>query len=147
MKKLILSAVLLLATGTAVMAATNDDRAVTLEQLPQKAQQFIKTHFAQSKLSYAQQDTDLFDGDYEVTFTDGAKIEFSKKGEWKDVECKATEVPQAIIPPLVSKFVKQSHPEQKITKIDRDSHDYEIKLSNGLELKFNLKGQFLGYDD
>lgn len=147
MKKILLSAVFLLMTGTMAMASMNDDRAVTFAQLPQKARQFIEQHFASEKISYAKQDTDMFDGDYEVVFTDGKKVEFTKKGEWKDVECKKSEVPAAIVPQRLKAYVEQNHSGQKIVEINCDKRDYEIKLSNGMELTFNLKGDFLRYDD
>lgn len=148
MKKILFSAVFLLATATMATASmTSDDRAVTVAQLPQKAQQFIKQHFASEKVSYAKQDTGLFDGDYEVIFTNGKKVEFTKKGEWKDIECKQSEVPAAIIPQRLKAYVTQHHATEKIVDINRDSNDYEIKLSNGIELIFNLKGDFLRYDD
>lgn len=146
MKKILVSALLLLATGTLAMASTNDDRAVTFAQLPQKAQQFIKQHFADEKISYAKQDTDWFDGDYEVYFTAGNKVEFRKNGEWSDVECKRSEVPAAIIPQFVKAYMTQNHPNTKVVEINRDKRDYEVKLTDGVELKFNLKGAFIGYD-
>lgn len=146
MKKILLSAAFLLATSTMVMASNSDDRAVNFAQLPQKAQQFIKTHFASGKISYAKQDTDLFDGDYAVYFTDGNKVEFSKDGTWKDVECKQSQVPAAVVPQSLKSYVTQNHPNQNIITIDRDTRDYEIKLADGTELKFNLKGNFIGYD-
>lgn len=147
MKKILISAVILLLSGTVAMASMSGDRAVTFAQLPQQAQQFIKKHFASNKISYAKQDTDLFDGDYEVYFTEGNKVEFNKKGEWKDVECKKSEVPAAIIPQGIKTFVSQNHQESKIIEINRDTRDYEIKLSNGIEMTFNLKGDFIRYDD
>lgn len=147
MKKILISAVLLLMTSSIAMASMSDDRAVTFEQLPQKAQQFIKQHFAAEKVSYAKQDTDLFDGDYEVIFTNGDKVEFLKNGEWKDIECNATEVPAGIIPAKLKAFVSQRHADQKIVELNRDRNDYEIKLTNGMNLKFNLKGDFMRYDD
>lgn len=147
MKKIILTTAIILVTATLSIASSFNDKPVTFEQLPQKAQTFIKTYFSQSKISYAKQDTDMFEGDYEVMFTDGNKVEFTKKGEWKDVECKTSEVPTAIIPQAITKFISEKHAGQKVVSIDRDSRDYDVKLSDRTELKFSLKGKFVGYDD
>lgn len=147
MKKMILSVVLVALSLATVSAAAATDRSVTINQLPQKAQQFVKQHFATSTLSYANQDTDLFDGEYEVVFTDGAKLEFLKNGEWKNIECKKSEVPAAIVPQRLKDYVATNHANTKIVKIERESKQYEIKLSSGLELKFSSKGDFIHYDD
>lgn len=146
MKKIILFFALIGIALSTPHTAMADDRAVTINQLPKKAQQFIKQHFAQSTVSYATQDTDMFEGEYEVAFTDGSKVEFLKNGEWKNVECKKTGVPSAIIPQRLKDYVAKSHAGAKIIKIERDRKEYEIKLSDGQELKFNLKGDFIRYD-
>lgn len=146
MKKMILSFALLAMALTTTHAALADDRTVTLDQLPQKAQQFIKQHFVKSTVSYAKQDTDMFDGEYEVAFTDGDKVEFRKNGAWKNVECKRTEVPSAIIPVRLKEYVAKNHADLKIIKIECEPREYEIKLSDGRELKFNAKGDFVRYD-
>lgn len=146
MKKMILSLVMGTIALTTVSTALASDKAVTINQLPQKAQQFIKQHFAQNTLSYAKQDTDMFDGEYEVVFTDGVKLEFEKNGDWKNVECKKTEVPAAIISQPIKDYVAKNHAATKIVKIERESKECEVKLSDGRELKFNLKGNFIRYD-
>ena len=47
----------------------------------------------------------------------------------------------------IRNHVAQQHPDQRIVSIDRDSKDYEVKLSNGVELKFDLKFSLIGFDD
>jgi hypothetical protein len=56
-------------------------------------------------------------------------------------------VPTAFVPAQIQNFVKKSYPGTKITKIDRDARDYEIELSNGLDLKFNKSGRLIEIDD
>lgn len=146
MKKMILSFVLITAALTTTTTAMADDRPVTLAQLPEKAQKFIKQHFPKSTLSYAKQDTDMFDGEYEVGFNDGVKVEFSKNGDWKNVECKMSEVPSAVVPQRMKEYVTKNHANTKIIKIEYEPREYEIKLSDGQELKFNAKGDFVRYD-
>lgn len=146
MKKMVLSAVFLFAAFTSVMAFTGDDRPVTFEQLPEKAQQFIKQHFGDRKISYAKQDTDWFDGDYEVRFVDGDKVAFRRNGDWEEVECKGTQVPAAIVPQAISGYVAKQHPDERIIEIERDARGYEIKLSNRIEIKFDKKGNLFRYD-
>lgn len=138
MKKL-----MMILAGTALMvtsapAFAGNDRPIAVGELPATAQQFIKAHFAGVEVSLSKVDEELFDKDYKVVFVNGAKVEFTKNGEWKDVECKYGEVPAAIVPQQIRDYVAKNYPDRKITAIDRDRRDYEVELDNGLDLKFDL---------
>ena len=139
MKKL-----MMILAGTALMvtsapAFAGNDRPIAVGELPATAQQFIKAHFAGVEVSLSKVDEELFDKDYKVVFVNGAKVEFTKNGEWKDVECKYGEVPAAIVPQQIR--------DRKITAIDRDRRDYEVELDNGLDLKFDLKFRLIDIDN
>ncbi len=138
MKKLTFIATLLLIFGITSACADND-RPVDLTQLPDAAQQFIKQHFPNETISFATVDKEVFETTYEVLLSNGAQIDFNKKGEWKEVDCGRSAVPVAIIPEPITTYVTQKHPNTFIVQIDRDSRDYELDLSNGLELTFDLK--------
>lgn len=145
MKKIMsVLAVLFLALN---VACANEDRPIQVEQLPAAAQKFIKTHFPDSKISYAKIDDELVYKEYEVMFADGVKIEFNGDGEWKDVDCKFGAVPAAIIPKKIASYVAKNYPDAKIIKIDRDRRDYEVSLSNRLELTFDMKFNLVEIDD
>lgn len=147
MKKLtvLLAGLALLATSASALAA--DDRPISVAQLPAASQQFIKTHFAGVEVSYAKVDEEMLSKTYDVVFVNGNKVEFAKDGAWKEVDCKYSEVPAAVVPAQIKAYVTKNHPQAKIVKIDRDKRDYEVKLSNGLELKFDLKFNVIGIDD
>ncbi|MBQ4440499.1 MAG: PepSY-like domain-containing protein [Bacteroidales bacterium] len=138
MKKLF---VLLLGLMTLNVFAAND-RPVTFKQLPQKAQQFINTHFSGIEMLSA-----TVDDDYEVYLANGAKVEFTLQGDWKEVRCSGSAVPAAIIPAAISKYVKTNFPNNTITKIDKNYSGYDIELSTDVELKFDKNGKFLAFDD
>ena len=145
MKKIMsVLAVLFLALN---VACANEDRPIQVEQLPAAAQKFIKAHFPDSKISYAKIDDKLVYKEYEVMFADGVKIEFNGDGEWKDVDCKFGAVPAAIIPKKIANYVAKNYPDAKIIKIDRDRRDYEVSLSNRLELTFDMKFNLVEIDD
>ncbi|RRD59560.1 PepSY-like domain-containing protein [Tannerella forsythia] len=143
MKKMILFVCFVAVTA---LAYAGNDKPVQTNELPKKAQQFIQQHFTNVEVSYAKMENELFDKNYEVVFVDGHKIEFKKNGEWKEINCGNTKVPDAIVPKAILDYVAKKHVSQSITKIDRDSRDYEVKLNNGLGLKFDLKGNFIGLD-
>ena len=80
--------IMLLSLGVMLSASPDNDKAITFEQLPHKAQAFIIHYFSKEDISYAKKDVEIFDKDYDVYFVDGNKISFKKNGEWKDIECK-----------------------------------------------------------
>ena len=115
--------------------------------MPQKAQQFIKQHFAGSNIAMAKVESDFLQKSYDVIFTDGNKVEFDKKGNWTEVNCKFSVVPQGIIPSPIQKYTATNYPDAKVLKIERDKTDYEVKLSNGWELKFDSKFNLIDIDN
>lgn len=145
MKKVLFVLVCLFTIGTQA-CSLGDDRPVEVNQLPAKAQQFIKDHFGSATVSYALQDTDLLDRSYKVVFTNSDKIEFTRSGEWTEVDCEHTEVPASIIPPAIAKHVAKKHKGQTIVEIKREKRRYEVTLKNDLELEFTLDGKFIGFD-
>ena len=78
MKKILLSALAIAAL--AVTPTMAEDVAITAQQLPKEAQNFLKAHYAQNKVLSAMHDRDLTDNDYTVYLDDGTKIEFDGSG-------------------------------------------------------------------
>jgi len=142
---LILSILIIAATGRGA-AHDESDKPITFEQLPKRAQQFINAHFSGIKISYAKVDVDGFDRSYEVFFVNGSNIEFNRKGEWTDIDCKFSTIPDGAVPPKILSYIKAHYPELNIIEMDRNRKEYEVKLSNGLELIFNLSFAFIGFD-
>jgi len=118
------------------------DRVISVGDLPQNAQQFLQQYFNDINVLSVKLD----DGHYEVVLNNGTEIEFNRKGEWKEVDCKTTAVPVGIIPDNITTYVLTNFPDKFIVKIDRDNKDYEIELNNGVDLKFDLNGNFLYAD-
>lgn len=145
MKKLMTLAICLFAFIGITRA--DDDKPVTVDQLPQKAQAFIKQYFADKQVSLAKQERDFFDKSYEVMFVNGEKVEFDKNGEWKDVDCKFSEVLADIIPQAIRTHIASLYPDAKVLQIDRDSRGYEVQLNNRLELSYNTSFQLTDIDD
>ena len=146
MKKLLILAAAVFALGTSTVSADND-RPISVSELPEKAQQFIRQHFPNEKVSFAKMERVLFDTTYEVIFTSSSKVEFLRNGDWKEVDCKYSTVPAAIIPQQIAQYVSQYYPDTSVVQIDRDKRDYEVKLTNGLELTFDLKFNLIDIDD
>lgn len=146
MKKFLMLAAALFALGS-LTARAGDDRPIDVSQLPEKAQQFIRQHFSERKISLAKVERELFETTYEAIFADGAKVEFTKEGDWREVDCKYSAVPAAILPAPIAEYVARHYPDAAVVQIDRDKRAYEVKLANGLELTFDSKFNLIDIDD
>ena len=82
-----------------------------------------------------------------MIFTNGDKLEFDKKGVWTEVNCKYSAVPVAVVPDAIKKYVTTNYPDAKMLKIERDKYDYEVKLSNGWEIKFDMQFNVIDIDN
>ncbi|MGM9841872.1 MAG: PepSY-like domain-containing protein [Candidatus Limisoma sp.] len=135
-KYLTIHATLIVSALMAFSACAGNDRPAQLTDLPDAAQTSIKRHFTAEKPILVTVDKELKGNTYEVNFSSGNSVDFDRRGEWKEVECRP-EVPAAIVPAQIIKLVQNNYPEAKIIKIERDRYGYEVELSTRLELKFD----------
>lgn len=135
--------------GLFVRAASDNDQPIAVEQLPKTAQAFIRQHFPNVQIALSKVEKDFFDKEYKVIFVNGQKVEFDRRGNWTEVNCKYSEVPSSIIPDFVAQCVESNWPGVKIWKIsfDKSDKEYEVKLSNRWELKFNHKGVLIDAEE
>ncbi|MCC8146671.1 MAG: PepSY-like domain-containing protein [Bacteroidales bacterium] len=147
MKTKSLFIVVLLVLTTVFTAKADNDRPISFDSLPQPSKDFITKYFNKSDISYAKIDDDFFSKSYEVFFVNGSKVEFNKDGEWKEIDNRKNPIPEGIVPAQIVDYVNKNHSAFQIVKIDRDRKDYEIELNNGLEIKFDLNFNVIGYDD
>lgn len=143
MKKLIITALCLF--GFSIANAT--DKPIPFNELPKKAKSFVETHFSVDSVSFTSIDDEFLEKSYDVVFMNGCKIEFNSKGEWKDIDCKKAVVPATILPKGISSYVSQNFNRAFIVDVEKNSKTYDVELSNGVELTFNLKGKFIRMDD
>lgn len=142
MKKRMLMLLALVLTMCMPMMADND-RVITFDQLPIQAQTLLKKNFADKVPLIVTVDFD----DYKVMYQSGEKVEFDKKGNWKELECKTSAVPTALIPDEIKAKVKTTFPDATIIKLGRDRRGFDVKLNNGMELEFDKKFQIVEIDD
>lgn len=127
-------------------AAADNDKPIEVSQLPAAAQQTISKHFSGKKVAMAKQETGLLERSYDVVFTTGEKVEFDRKGNWTEIDCKLSSVPTALVPSKIASYVKTNYPDTKILKIEKDKNEYEVKLSNRMEITFNKSFQVIDID-
>lgn len=138
---------LLFVLSAFAMIAGADNKPVTFEQLPDAAKTFITSNFKAVKILFASMDDDLIRPDYEVRLADGTEIDFDNDGRLEKIEMKSGAVPSGIVPVQVKDYVKANYQDVLIREYEVGLRHYEVKLSNGLELKFNKSFQLIGIDD
>lgn len=146
MKRIFLLTVSLLFIGVGVVRA-DKDYVITKSELPVKAREFVDKYFAKSKISYVKEERDFFERNYQVFFADGSKVEFYRNGEWREVDCRYTEVPAVIVPSAILNYVREHFAGEIILKIERERSDYDVKISNKLELTFDKNFKIKEIDD
>lgn len=130
------------------VVANAQDKIISFAQLPKKAQSFVTAHYSAEQVALVKQESELLSGkSYDVTLKDGIKLEFDAKGEWTEVDAELKTVPVKIVPAAILDYVKKSFPNNEIVQISRSSRKYSVELTNGIDLEFNKKGQFVRIDD
>ncbi len=138
-------AVLLLSGGLTV-SAQGTKQVISLNELPTKAQEFIKKHFNSQKAVSIIKDTEnLLDVEYKTIYNNMV-ISFDSKGEWEEVDGKRNAIPTTFIPQEIVNHIQKSFPDNNIVKIEKGKRKYEVEISNGLDLEFTKAGAFLRID-
>ena len=147
MKKIIIAAAALL-LGI-VSASADNDRPINVNQLPKASQEFLAEHFSGLQLAFAVEDRKYIGSEYEVVYTDRTEVEFNTEGEWTSVERRYDAVPAGIVPAEISKYLDSLEfaRGQQIRKISHNRFEWEVELSNGLEIEFDTRFNVIGIDD
>ncbi|EAL5901912.1 hypothetical protein DSE64_00005, partial [Campylobacter lari] len=100
------------------------DMVVSPNALPQKAQEFLNTHFKGVNVGYVKQDVDS----YEVNLVDG-----KYKG-----------IPTGFIPKEIIAKVQAVQPNAAIVEVDKKINGYKFRTNNMMEIYTDFKGNILG---
>lgn len=127
------------------LQSCDDDKYVAPDTLPNVAESFLTTHFADTEVSSVMKEYDDFTYHYNVYLADGTYVEFNKSGEWREVENRVKGVPSSVVPEKILTYVTTNYSEFFIVDIERD-RQYDVELNNDLNLHFSLDGDFLRFD-
>lgn len=141
MKRLFISLILVVVSICSAYAIF-DKYTIDRSQLPEEAQQMLDQYFPKAKVGMIKVDKHLLKKtDYDVRLVNGTTIEFSNKGKWTSVDCKSREVPEALIPKVIRSKVKKDYAGTKVVSIKKKAAAYELGLSDGVILTYNLLGK------
>lgn len=122
----------------------DDDLVISETDLPTTAKAYVQTHFGSTTINKVIKDTGL-EVEYEVYLANGTYLEFNEDGAIEQIKSK-TKLPDSVIPSSLLSYVSTNYPNLFIIEWELDLTDQEIKLSNGIELKFDLDDNFLRID-
>lgn len=146
MKRVIYIALLSLLFTCIVRA---DEKIITkdVQQLPSTGRLFLKKYLNNSPISHIKIEKGWFGiKEYEVILTTGIEVKFDGDGEWEEVDGHHIAIPTDFFPPFILNYLKESYPDVYVTSIEKDKREYEVKLSNHFELKFNHQGKLIDID-
>ena len=129
-----------------MVANADNDKPISVNALPAKAQTLLNQHFNGQNVMLATIESGVISRSYDVILKNGTKLEFDKKGNLTEIDCKQATVPAQLIPQAIKEYVKDNYAGQSVKKFEIKRNEYEIELSNGLDLTFNKHFQLIDID-
>lgn len=142
MKRIVLLAIGIFAA--AVMASSREVP-VTFDQLPSAAKTFVTENFPGETVTMALKDVHGR-AEYDVRLSDGTELEFTHSGALKKISSRAG-ISEKLIPDGIRRYVSAHFPGAGYREYEVGKRTYEVKISNGMELKFNRNFILMEVDD
>ena len=127
-------------------ANAGNGKPISVDALPAKAQTLLNNHFNGQKVMLATIESGVVSRSYDVVLQNGTKLEFDKKGNLTEINCKQGIVPALLIPQAIKNYLKDNYAGQSVKKIEMNKNEYEVELANGLDLTFNKHFQVIDID-
>lgn len=127
-------------------ANAGNDKPISVNALPAKAQTLLSQHFNGQKVMLATIESGVVSRSYDVVLQNGTKLEFDKKGNLTEIDCKQAIVPEQLIPQAIRNYLMDNYAGQSVKKIEMNKNEYEVELVNGLDLTFNKHFQLIDID-
>ena len=127
-------------------ANAGNDKPISVNALPAKAQTLLNNHFNGQKVMLATIESGVVSRNYDAVLQNGTKLEFDKKGNLTEINCKQGIVPALLIPQAIKNYLKDNYAGQSVKKIEMNKNEYEVELTNGLDLTFNKHFQLIDID-
>ena len=129
-----------------ILANAGNDKPISVTTLPTKAQILLTNYFGNQKVALATIESGVVNRSYDVVLQNGTKLEFNKKGELTEIDCKQGVVPVNLIPLSIKNYLQNNYPGQSVKKLEIKKKEYEVELFNGMDLTFNKHFQLIDID-
>ena len=112
---------------------------------PDEIQKFLNTHYQDKSVIKFKQNKDKDQMKYKITLSDNTKLKFDNNYKIVEIDSKG-KVPESVVPIDILTYVKTNYPDNYITDWELENSNQHIELNNGVELEFNMKGEFVRID-
>lgn len=129
-----------------MVANAGNDKPISVNAPPAKAQTLLSQHFNGQKVMLATIESGVVSRSYDVVLQNGTKLEFDKKGNLTEIDCKQATMPDQLIPQAIKNYLMANYAGQSVKKIEMNKNEYEVELANGLDLTFNKHFQLIDID-
>lgn len=126
-----------------IVANAGNDKPINVNELPAKAQTLLSKHFKGQKVMLATIESGVVSRSYDVVLRNGTKLEFDKKGNLTEIDCKQGFVPSQLVPQPIKNYLKENYRGEAVRKIELNKKEYEVELTNGIDLTFNKHFQLI----
>ena len=122
------------------------DTIIENSKAPAAITQFISTYYTNLQLVLLKKDTDLTKTEYEATLNNGTELTFNNLFKIQKIEGKVA-IPDTLIGKSILQYVKSNYAGNKILEWEQKNKQQKIELDNGIELYFDLAGNFVRIDN
>ena len=129
-----------------IVANAGNDKPINVNELTAKSQTLLSKHFKGQKVMLATIESGVVSRSYDVVLRNGTKLEFDKKGNLTEIDCKQGIVPSQLIPQPIKNYLKENYRGEAVRKIELNKKEYEVELTNGIDLTFNKHFQLIDID-
>lgn len=130
----------------AMTACAEQEHLISYNELPATAQGFITKYFNLSDVATIERERDGMHFEYKVYLNNATEIDFDHQGNLEKIDCKIHPVPEGIVPELITQYVAENYPNHFIVEYEIDDRKMKVELGNGIELVFDLDGNFQRVD-
>jgi hypothetical protein len=141
--KTVLSTIIILAIA---LTSCNKEKTILNNQLPSDIKSYVSTHFPNNAIIQSVVDKDGFTKTYDVFLEGNFQLEFNRKYKITDIDG-ISKLPNSVVPEKIRTYVNINYPNNIIIGWELDEKNQQIKLNNGLDLEFNMQGNFLRIDN
>ena len=148
-KKFLIKASLMATVVVFSLTGCDKEEIIPSSDLPSEITNYISTHFPNNTIVQAIKDRDGLTKTYDILLSESISLEFNRKKEIVDIDGVdgITQLPNSVIPEKILQYVTTNYPTNFITDWELDDKNQQVQLDNGLDLEFNMKGDFLRIDD
>lgn len=144
MKKIFFSLIAVTMMSTVTQA---QDQRLNVKELPEFIKVYVDKNYPEGKINRAKLDVDTDKSTYEVKLKDRTELEFDQEGMIIQIEQKKP-IASHLLPSKLVDYVSENYPDKGILewKLEKNKGKQEVKLTNRIELEFDLNGNFIKID-